>query len=94
MDAYNGEVFNVGGGSNNSISLRELSALCEEVTKIKIDITYIPEVREADIPYYVSDISKINGASGWKPMRDIRTTVEDITSWISGNKQTLEALFQ
>lgn len=93
IDIHNGQIYNVGGGINNSLSLLEMTALCEKTVKNKINIDFVPETREADIPYYVTDFSKINKLTGWLPKIDVRKIVEDITEWILENKKTLQRIF-
>lgn len=93
IEKYSGQVFNVGGGIAHSISLRELTALCEKITGQRIKIATIDEVREADIPYYVTDFSKISAVNGWKPLKGVQETVEDTAHWIFDNKNVLESVF-
>lgn len=57
-DPQPGEVYNVGGGRQNSISLRESFDLIEEVTGSRIDYT-LGERREADHKWWITDISKV-----------------------------------
>ena len=94
IETYNGGIFNVGGGIKNSVSLRELTVICQKITGEKIDIDSIDEIRQADIPYYVTDFSKINALGGWKPKRNVYDIVKDIADWILKNKQILEKIFQ
>jgi len=93
IDLHNGQIYNVGGGIKNSLSLFELTALCQDITKQKIDISSVSQVREADIPYYVTDSSKLNGICGWEPKRDTKTVVEGIARWITDNKEDLREIF-
>ncbi len=94
IDTCNGKVFNIGGGIENSVSLRELTTICQKVTGEEIDIDSIDQVRQADIPYYVTDYSKISKLSGWKPVKSVEDTVIDIAKWISDNKQQLMSIFK
>lgn len=94
ISAHSGKIYNIGGGYKNSLSLKELTALCREATKNKITIDSIPQTREADIIYYISDYSKFNKVTGWVPKRDIKRIIEDITNWISQNKELLRKIFQ
>jgi len=94
IDKYSGETYNVGGGIENSLSLIELTKLCQEVTGEEIDISLVEEIRKADVPYYVTDYSKLNKASGWKPKRNVKKTISDISHWIKENKDVLEEVFQ
>ena len=50
----NNEIFNIGGGPNNAISLKELSAKCQKITQ-KIKIKKIKRSSNYDIPYFVTD---------------------------------------
>ena len=92
MDDLQGRTFNVGGGSRNSISLLELTGLCNEVTSVKIPVRGATEERPADIPYYVTDNALITFASGWSPKRDLAQIVEDTARWISDNLEGLRPL--
>lgn len=93
MDSVNGVSFNVGGGAEFSVSLKELTALCVEATGQSIDIGSDETNRPADIPYYVSDCRKVTTLTGWRPKRSPAVTVRDIAAWISDNKSLLEPIF-
>ena len=79
----NNEIFNIGGGKINSISLVDLTFKCEKLTKNKIKIKKIPKTSKFDIPYYVSDNKKIIKFYNWKPMKNIDNILDDIYSWLS-----------
>ena len=89
---YNGEIYNVGGGNERSLSLQELTLLCSKISEKKIKMTPNPEPSKADIPYYVSDSRKIMNLSGWKPGIPVKKTMEDIMRWIRDNKKRLEPI--
>jgi CDP-paratose 2-epimerase len=90
---YNRGVFNVGGGIENSVSLCELTNLCQDVTGKKVDISSIPQTRSADVPLYVTDNSRILALSGWKPKRSVRDIVRDTYKWIESNDSLLRPIF-
>jgi CDP-paratose 2-epimerase len=90
MDQYKGQIFNVGGGLERSISLQELTALCSNITKKKVDIGRIKETRPHDIKIYITDISKVREATGWVPRKSLESIVEDIYRWIRENEMNLE----
>src|SRR5262249_44197526 len=70
LDRYSAQPFyNVGGGMENSVSLRELTEFCQEFSRKRIEITGIAETRGVDIPFYVSDSSAVQKAADWKPQR-------------------------
>jgi CDP-paratose 2-epimerase len=75
-----GEVYNVGGGRQNSISLRESFDLIEEVTGNPLSYTY-GDQREADHQWWISDLSKVRSHyPGWKLSYDLKDIFEDIAN--------------
>ena len=64
--------FTVGGSKKSYTSLNELTKICEEITKNKIKIYKKSKTSIYDIPYYVSDNSKVSKQYNWKPKNDIR----------------------
>ncbi len=83
---FDGGTFNVGGGPERSLSLRETTALCREITGNTITIHEDPETRTADVPLYLSDTRKIEERSGWRPSRSAEQTLGDIYRWIRENE--------
>lgn len=92
IDKFNGQVFNVGGGNECSVSLKELTALCEEVTGNKIMIEKISENRQADIRIYITDNSKITALSGWSPKKKPKEIIMEIHEWIKENQTILNKI--
>jgi len=92
IDAISGQVFNVGGGIDNSISLVEMTELCQSVTRNQINIDSVPNTRYADIPLYVTNYSKIEALTGWRPKITLRETVEEIADWIAHNRNSLQSI--
>lgn len=89
MDQLTGQVFNVGGGRDVSVSLRELTMLCEEITGVKIDIKSEPEMRPADVRIYLSDCKKVKEKTGWAPLHRSEEIVEEIARWICDHRAEL-----
>ena len=54
-----GEVYNIGGGRDNSISMREAFALAESMTGKPMDWSYSDQNRAGDHICYISDLSKM-----------------------------------
>lgn len=88
----NGQIFNVGGGTETSISLLELTKWCENITGNKISIKSVPENRPADIPIYITDCRKVQQLCNWTPSRNVETTMKEIYTWISGNEKELKSI--
>jgi CDP-paratose 2-epimerase len=89
---YQGKRFNVGGGVSGSISLRELTALCAEVTGRTVQIGSEPATRKADVPIYITDCGRVSAVEGWTPKRDARSTLRDILDWIQAHERELRPL--
>jgi CDP-paratose 2-epimerase len=89
ISKYNGKVYNVGGGIDVSVSLCELTDLCQKITGKSVRIKSVKENRAGDIPYYISDCSRVQKATGWKPGINCIRIVSDISEWINKNKSDL-----
>jgi len=92
IDAHNGEIYNVGGGREQSISLCELTSLCQKYTGNTIEIRGVDADRAGDIRLYISDHSKITKKTGWKPEISVERTIEEIATWIQNNKEQLRPI--
>ena len=61
-----GEVYNLGGGRGNSISVLEAIAAAEAATGKKMSYTYVDQNRAGDHICYISDLTKIKSHfPGW-----------------------------
>jgi CDP-paratose 2-epimerase len=89
FEQLNGSLFNVGGGREISVSLLELTALCQKATGQKIPVEPVPEDRIADIRIYLTDNSKVMAATGWKPEVTPAQIVDEIAKWITDNRSSL-----
>jgi CDP-paratose 2-epimerase len=90
IDRHNGRIYNVGGGDANSVSLLELTSLCERVSGNTIQITPCAQDRPGDVRCYVTDNHKVHEATGWSPTRDVPAIISDTHAWIMENKDKLE----
>jgi CDP-paratose 2-epimerase len=90
LSSLTGKLFNVGGGSERSVSLCEMTALCEEITGNKIQIDRIAGTRQADIRMYISDNSKVTKETNWKPVTGVREIIKDIVIWIKENEDLVK----
>ena len=80
-DATIGEFFNLGGAGE--VSIKALAEKVIAVTKSQSVITCTPYADAypagfEDIQRRVPDISKIKGAIGWAPTKDLETIIKDI----------------
>lgn len=82
MEKVKGEVFNIGGGMDNSLSLLELFSILENSLSIKIEFERLPP-RESDQLVFVADNSKINKLTSWLPLIDFKDGIKRIINWTS-----------
>jgi CDP-paratose 2-epimerase len=81
IDAAAGRIFNVGGGSDNAVSLLELLDAIEHLRGRRPALRF-QEWRPGDQPWYVSDISAIAAAIGWRPAVPLRDGLRSLQEWI------------
>lgn len=89
IDRCAGEVFNVGGGPDNSISLLEFLGLLEEFFGRKIDYTF-SDWRPGDQKIYVSDIGKAGRRLSWNPRVSNREGIKRLYDWVAENRQEIK----
>lgn len=87
---WDGFVANVGGGRDCSLSLRETSDLCAEITGNRLHVSAEVSSRPGDVPTYVSDCRRLHVHSDWRPRRQPREILADIHAWIAQHESALE----
>src|SRR5579864_2944317 len=81
-----GEVYNMGGGRDNSISMLEAIARVEEMTGRKLHWKYIEGARKGDHICYISDLSKFKSHfPKWKITRGLDSIMEEMVKAESKN---------
>jgi CDP-paratose 2-epimerase len=81
IDTISGEVFNIGGGQKNSLSLLELFDVLESELHIKLKYEKLPP-RESDQKVFIADISKAERIIGWKPKVDAIVGIRKMLQWV------------
>ena len=78
-----GEVYNIGGGRSNSISILEAFDLAEKTTGKKMQYEYVDDNRIGDHICYISDLSKMKQHyPGWSITKSLDDIFSEITaSW-------------
>ncbi len=93
ISSINNTLFTVGGSKKNSISLKELTGVCEKISGKKLNISKIKSTSIYDIPYFVTDNTKVTKTYNWKPKRNVFKTVLDTYNWLKNNKSNLIKFF-
>lgn len=87
------DIFNVGGGIDGSVSLRELTSLCQEFTGNTIEIGSQPETASVDMPWYITDSTLAKKTFNWMPEYRTRDIIADIAQWVKKDEGELKDLF-
>jgi CDP-paratose 2-epimerase len=86
--ATRAEIFNVGGGLENTTSLLELIDELESLTGHRMERTR-GEARVGDQAVYITDNTKITRATGWKPEITLKQTIQLLQEFWEENHDVL-----
>ena len=81
MPTQAGEVFNIGGGPANAISLLELIQEIGELADRPAELEH-DDWRVGDQRWYVSDTGKFARATGWRPTVGVRDGLGRLAAWL------------
>ena len=76
-----GQVFAIGGGIDNSLSLLELFQMLETKLSIKMEYKQLPW-RESDQKVFVADIEKAKRIIGWEPNVSAEIGIVKMLDWL------------
>ena len=79
-----GEIYNIGGGVKNSISLLEFIRILEKHFGKKIRLKFGKE-RMGDQKVFISDNSKLEKSLNWKPKVELEEGIEKLYYWVKEN---------
>jgi len=91
IEKVKGEIFNVGGGKDNTLSLLELLDIMEQ-KNIKPDISFA-EPRPGDQAVFICDIRKAQAKLGWEPKVKVAEGIDRLVDWIQRNLDTVRLAF-
>ncbi len=86
----NNKTFTIGGSKKNTISLKDLTFLCEKVTKNRIKFKKVPKTSIYDIPYFVTSNELVSKTYKWKPKKNMLDIVLDTYNWLSTQKDIIK----
>lgn len=92
IEKFSRKIYNAGGGLLSSVSLLEMTAICEKITGNKILIDAEIQTRPADLRVYITDNTKIEKELGWKPQKSIENIFSDVFYWINQNEELLKPI--
>ncbi len=86
IDTAAGEVYNVGGGPDNTISIwTEFGPILERLLGRRVPVNH-GDWRPGDQRVYVSNIDKAQRELGWSPKIGVEEGIERLYHWVATNK--------
>ena len=89
IETIKGQVYNIGGGFKNSISLLELIDYLEEILGKKIEFKF-DAWRQGDQKVYISNIQKAKKDFGWAPLISKEDGLRKLCDWVVKNQDMFE----
>lgn len=94
INELNNRTFNVGGGTETSVSLCELTKFCRNITGNRMVIDSVAENRQADIRIYITDNTEVRKATNWTPRITISEILQNIYQWLKENEESLQHILK
>jgi CDP-paratose 2-epimerase len=88
MTKLQGNVYNIGGGKKNSISIKEAALLIKEILP-NTNIKYA-NGREHEDLIFITDYKRFNNITNWKPKVNVKDGIKSIINWAIENKEELK----
>lgn len=92
FDEWEGWCGNVAGGLTNSVSLRELTDVCREVSGKDVPIQSVSQTRPFDLRLFVGDCAQLLERTAWRPRRGVNEIVKDTWGWVHAHREDLSKL--
>lgn len=84
-DQCTGEVFNIGGGIRNSVSMLELFDLLQDQLGLDEGLVFDKQSRrQSDQDFFVANIDKAQRVLQWSPSVDVPKGVSQMIQWVQG----------
>ncbi|MFN8223063.1 MAG: NAD-dependent epimerase/dehydratase family protein [Gaiellales bacterium] len=81
-NSLDGEIVNIGGGPERTLTLLELIAMLEERTGRPLEVAF-EDWRPGDQRVYISDVRRAKQVFGWEPTTDVGEGVDRLVAWIA-----------
>ncbi len=87
LDHSAGQIYNVGGGPQNVISVwKDFGPMLEEAVGHEVPVSW-SDWRPGDQRIYVSDIRKAAEELGWVPQIDVKEGLQRLFDWVKANRE-------
>ena len=90
IDVAAGQIYNIGGGPENTISIwKEFGPVLERMLGRAVPVSW-DDWRPGDQLIYISDVRKAKHDLGWEPKVEIADGIKRLFNWIRDNKFLFE----
>ncbi len=89
----NNELFCIGGGRSNAITLKQLTEKCRKITKNNFKINSVSETSKYDIPFFISSNKKIKKIYNWAPKTNINNILKFNLRWLKKDYKKIKKYF-
>ncbi len=87
IEKTKGQVYNIGGGADNTISIWvELKPILENLFQKEIHASF-EKIRPGDQPIFIADITKAKKDFSWNPTVSVSDGVKRLYEWVTTNKE-------
>ncbi len=87
IDKTAGQIYNIGGGQENTLSIwKKFGPLLEKELGKEIPVSWEPW-RPGDQRVFIADIQKAARDFGWKPKIDVDTGIQKLINWVRANRE-------
>lgn len=93
IDRVAGNVYNIGGGPANTLSLLELLSLLERISGLKMEHSF-DDWRPGDQRVYISDVRRAQRDLGWSPQTPPEVGVERMRAWMVANREIIVRVYR
>jgi CDP-paratose 2-epimerase len=91
IETTKGQVYNIGGGAENAISVWwEFRPIVERVLGREIPDPGFDLTRPGDQPIFVADVAKAGRDFGWRPEVSPEEGIARLTRWVQENRVLFE----
>ncbi len=92
IETTSGQVYNIGGGSGNAMSIWwDFRPMVEAVLERAIPDPGFDTTRPGDQPIFVADIAKAGRDFGWSPKVSAPEGIRRLTEWVVANRDLFDA---
>lgn len=89
IDKVSGQIFNIGGGRENALSLLEFFEKLDYLSGRKTPFKFA-DWRPGDQPIYISDIDKLKRDINWTPVFSVDDGIKRLYDWVNDNIEIIK----